>query len=194
MVYVDILPSADLRHARGAVTGMTILLVTHDIGAISPHVTRVACLNGKIFTHDTNEISRTCSRSLPLPVDLIAHGIRTGCCATMRGQDDVRYSGIRIFQERSDSRAYCQHLLWNHRFLCRGQTPGIHERRPRACSIWGCRSRLLHGIDPFLGAAAFTIGIAFVIGTIREKFGQYMETLVGAVWAAGMAVGIFSSP
>ena len=46
------------------------------------------------------------------------------------------------------------------------------------------------GIDPFLGAAGFTVGIAFLIGTIREKFGQYMETLVGAVWAAGMAVGI----
>ncbi len=46
------------------------------------------------------------------------------------------------------------------------------------------------GIDPFLGAAAFTLGIAFLIGTIREKFGQYMETLVGVVWAAGMAVGI----
>lgn len=46
------------------------------------------------------------------------------------------------------------------------------------------------GIDPFLGAAAFTLCIAFLIGTIREKFGQYMETLVGVVWAAGMAVGI----
>jgi zinc transport system permease protein len=46
------------------------------------------------------------------------------------------------------------------------------------------------GIDPFLGAAGFTLGIAFLIGTIREKFGQYMETLVGVVWAAGMAIGI----
>lgn len=46
------------------------------------------------------------------------------------------------------------------------------------------------GIDPFLGAAGFTLGIAFLIGAIREKFGQYVETLVGAVWAAGMAVGI----
>jgi zinc transport system permease protein len=46
------------------------------------------------------------------------------------------------------------------------------------------------GIDPFLGAAAFTLGIAVLIGTIREKFGQYMETLVGVVWAAGMAIGI----
>ncbi len=46
------------------------------------------------------------------------------------------------------------------------------------------------GIDPFLGAAGFTLGIALLVGTIRGKFGQYMETLVGAVWAAGMAVGI----
>ncbi|MDD1706287.1 MAG: metal ABC transporter permease [Methanoregulaceae archaeon] len=46
------------------------------------------------------------------------------------------------------------------------------------------------GIDPFLGAAGFTLGIAFLIAAIREKFGQYMETLIGAVWAAGMAVGI----
>lgn len=46
------------------------------------------------------------------------------------------------------------------------------------------------GIDPFLGAAGFTLGIALLIGMIREKFGQYMETLIGAVWAAGMAVGI----
>ncbi|MDD1710601.1 MAG: metal ABC transporter permease [Methanoregulaceae archaeon] len=46
------------------------------------------------------------------------------------------------------------------------------------------------GIDPFLGAAGFTVGSALLIGTIREKFGQYMETLTGVVWAAGMAIGI----
>ena len=46
------------------------------------------------------------------------------------------------------------------------------------------------GVDPFLGAAGFTLAIALLIGTIREKFGQYMETLTGVVWAAGMATGI----
>ncbi|MDD1706749.1 MAG: metal ABC transporter permease [Methanoregulaceae archaeon] len=46
------------------------------------------------------------------------------------------------------------------------------------------------GIDPVAGAVAFTTGIALVIGLIREKLGQYMETLIGAVWAAGMALGI----
>src|SRR5512136_2273445 len=46
------------------------------------------------------------------------------------------------------------------------------------------------GINPVAGAIAFTAGIAFVIGLVREKLGQYMETLIGAVWAAGMALGI----
>ena len=46
------------------------------------------------------------------------------------------------------------------------------------------------GIDPFIGAAGFTLGVAVLVGMIRERFGQHMETLIGAVWAAGMAAGI----
>jgi zinc transport system permease protein len=46
------------------------------------------------------------------------------------------------------------------------------------------------GINPVAGAIAFTGGIALIIGFIREKLGQYMETLIGAVWAVGMALGI----
>jgi zinc transport system ATP-binding protein len=77
MVYVD-LPTEvqlfDMLH--DLLPGMTILLVTHDIGAISTHVTRVACLNGKIFTHDTSEISEEMlTAAYHCPVDLIAHGI-----------------------------------------------------------------------------------------------------------------------
>jgi len=46
------------------------------------------------------------------------------------------------------------------------------------------------GIDPVAGAVVFTTGIALLIGVIREKLSQQVETLVGAVWAAGMALGI----
>jgi zinc transport system permease protein len=46
------------------------------------------------------------------------------------------------------------------------------------------------GIDPVAGAVGFTTGIALLIGVIREKLSQQVETLVGAVWAAGMALGI----
>ncbi|MDD1706288.1 MAG: ABC transporter ATP-binding protein [Methanoregulaceae archaeon] len=77
MVYVDIPTEVQLFDMlEGLLGSMTILLVTHDIGAISTHVTRVACLNGKIFTHDTGEISEEMlTAAYHCPVDLIAHGI-----------------------------------------------------------------------------------------------------------------------
>lgn len=46
------------------------------------------------------------------------------------------------------------------------------------------------GIDPVTAAVGFTTAIALLIGVIREKLAQQMETLIGAVWAAGMALGI----
>jgi len=77
MVYVDTPTEVQLFDLLEELLGtMTILLVTHDIGAISTHVTRVACLNGRIFTHDTSEISEEMlTAAYHCPVDLIAHGI-----------------------------------------------------------------------------------------------------------------------
>lgn len=55
---------------------MTILLVSHDIGVISTHVTKVACLNQTLHTHDTNEITEDMiAATYRCPVDLIAHGL-----------------------------------------------------------------------------------------------------------------------
>ncbi len=56
---------------------VTILLVTHDIGVISSYVTRVACLNRFMFTHDDEKmISREMlEKTYSCPVDLIAHGV-----------------------------------------------------------------------------------------------------------------------
>lgn len=55
---------------------VTVLLVTHDIGAISSRVTKVACLNRGIYTHDTAEITEDMIQSAyHCPVDLIAHGL-----------------------------------------------------------------------------------------------------------------------
>ena len=55
---------------------MTILLVTHDIGVISSDIDYVACLNRKIYTHHTNQITPDMLDSAyKCPVDLIAHGI-----------------------------------------------------------------------------------------------------------------------
>lgn len=55
---------------------MTILLVSHDIGVISRHVTRVACLNRTLHTHDTPQITEDMiAATYRCPVDLIAHGM-----------------------------------------------------------------------------------------------------------------------
>jgi zinc transport system permease protein len=48
----------------------------------------------------------------------------------------------------------------------------------------------LLGVDPVTTAAWFTAGIALAIGLVREKMEEHMDTLVGAVWAGGMAAGI----
>ncbi|MBN1301623.1 MAG: ABC transporter ATP-binding protein [Melioribacteraceae bacterium] len=54
----------------------TIILVSHDIGAISRHVKKIGCLNKKLVYHDTKEITKEMLESTyQCPVDLIAHGI-----------------------------------------------------------------------------------------------------------------------
>jgi zinc transport system ATP-binding protein len=54
---------------------ITILLVTHDIGVISSHVTRIACVNRKLFCHEGNELGAATLENLyGCPVDLLAHG------------------------------------------------------------------------------------------------------------------------
>ncbi|HDQ07890.1 MAG TPA: ABC transporter ATP-binding protein [Methanoculleus sp.] len=55
---------------------MTIVLITHDVGALSPEITTVSCLNHRIFTHDAREITEEMIGAVyPCPVDLIAHGV-----------------------------------------------------------------------------------------------------------------------
>jgi zinc transport system permease protein len=46
------------------------------------------------------------------------------------------------------------------------------------------------GFDPVAAAAWFTAAIALAMGLVREKMEQQMDTLVGVVWAGGMAAGI----
>lgn len=56
--------------------GLTIIMVTHDIGVISSYVGKIACLNRKIYYHGTKEIRPEDLEAVyGCPVDLIAHGI-----------------------------------------------------------------------------------------------------------------------
>lgn len=55
---------------------MTIVLVTHDLLAISSEVRKLACLNGKLVYHGEPELNETIVNELyGCPVDLIAHGV-----------------------------------------------------------------------------------------------------------------------
>ncbi len=54
---------------------LTIILVSHDIGAISRHVKTIACLNRKLYHHGSPELTPEIIESTyGCPVDLIAHG------------------------------------------------------------------------------------------------------------------------
>lgn len=53
----------------------TILLITHDISVVHAHVTKIACLNTRLFTHDSDQITdEMVAQSYGCPVDLITHG------------------------------------------------------------------------------------------------------------------------
>lgn len=55
---------------------MTIVMVTHDLLAISSRVQRLACLNKRLVYHGEPELNETIVNNLyGCPVDLIAHGV-----------------------------------------------------------------------------------------------------------------------
>ncbi|NLY60210.1 MAG: ABC transporter ATP-binding protein [Clostridiales bacterium] len=55
---------------------MTIIMVTHDMNAISSHVHSLACLNKKLFYHGHSELSDDIIHQIyGCPIDLIAHGV-----------------------------------------------------------------------------------------------------------------------
>jgi zinc transport system ATP-binding protein len=54
---------------------MTVIVISHDIGAISRHVRSVACLNRRLFAHPSRELTpEILEATYGCPVDLIAHG------------------------------------------------------------------------------------------------------------------------
>ncbi|WP_373839190.1 metal ABC transporter ATP-binding protein [Methanospirillum sp.] len=54
---------------------ITIIMITHDIGVVSRHVNRVACLNRRLFMHESDQITpEMISSTYGCPVDIITHG------------------------------------------------------------------------------------------------------------------------
>lgn len=53
---------------------MAIMLISHDIGTISPIIKTIACVNGTLHYHPSNQISEEVLKVYNCPVDIIAHG------------------------------------------------------------------------------------------------------------------------
>ena len=54
---------------------ITILMITHDIGVVSRHVNHVACLNRRLYQHETDHLTPDMiAQAYGCPVDIITHG------------------------------------------------------------------------------------------------------------------------
>jgi zinc transport system ATP-binding protein len=53
---------------------MAIMLVSHDIGTISPMVKTIACVNINLHYHPSNQLTEDILKVYNCPVDIIAHG------------------------------------------------------------------------------------------------------------------------
>ena len=53
-----------------------VIMISHDVGVVSTHVNKIACLNRKLFYHDTNQLTDEMLRNVyHSPVDMVSHGI-----------------------------------------------------------------------------------------------------------------------
>jgi len=46
------------------------------------------------------------------------------------------------------------------------------------------------GFSPLLGAALFAVGVSMIIGVVSSKARHRSDTIIGVLWAIGMAVGV----
>ena len=55
---------------------LPIVMISHDIGVISAYVNKIACLNKRLYYHNSKEITQEMlEATYHCPVDLIAHGV-----------------------------------------------------------------------------------------------------------------------
>jgi len=76
--HVDVTMQAEIYELLKAVNEkIAVVLVSHDTGVIYSHVDKIACLNRKLFYHDSKEITIEDLEEVYhcCPVEIIAHGI-----------------------------------------------------------------------------------------------------------------------
>lgn len=53
---------------------LAIIMVTHDLGIITPYVKTIACVNGDLHYHPSSEITQDLLAAYRCPIELITHG------------------------------------------------------------------------------------------------------------------------
>lgn len=53
---------------------MAIVMVSHDLGTITSYVKTIACVNGTLFYHQSNQITNEQLAAYNCPIQIIAHG------------------------------------------------------------------------------------------------------------------------
>lgn len=53
---------------------IAIVLVSHEIGVIAPHVKSIACINETLYYHSSNEVTQELMGHYHCPIDIITHG------------------------------------------------------------------------------------------------------------------------
>ncbi len=53
---------------------MTIVLVTHDVGAVSAHVKNIACINRTLMSHGETLSAEAVAKAYGCPFELVSHG------------------------------------------------------------------------------------------------------------------------
>lgn len=53
---------------------LTIMLVTHDVGTITPYIRSIACVNRQLHYHPSNEISEEQLKIYNCPIEIVSHG------------------------------------------------------------------------------------------------------------------------
>ena len=54
--------------------GMAIVLVSHDVGTITPYIKSIACVNRDLHFHASNQISNEQLQVYGCPIELVTHG------------------------------------------------------------------------------------------------------------------------
>jgi zinc transport system permease protein len=56
--------------------------------------------------------------------------------------------------------------------------------------LGGMGAAYFFGLNPVAGALAAALLAAVIIGVVHLRLGQQEDTLIGAIWAVGMAIGV----